>query len=108
MAQHYLSKAGIYAVRRVKKSDMDKLAKATGATIVSSLEEITSSILSIITAASVAASTACFPILIGSITPVSIKDKEILIKMAKTSLNSKSASVHKDLLGEISYNAIKT
>jgi thermosome len=40
MAQHYLSKAGIYAVRRVKKSDMDKLAKATGATIVSSLEEI--------------------------------------------------------------------
>ncbi|WP_298408236.1 thermosome subunit beta [Ferroplasma sp.] len=39
--------------------------------------------------------------------PVSIKDKEILIKMAKTSLNSKSASVHKDLLGEISYNAIK-
>ncbi len=40
MAQHYLSKAGIYAVRRVKKSDVDKLAKATGATIVSSLEEI--------------------------------------------------------------------
>ena len=43
MAQHYLSKAGIYAVRRVKKSDMDKLAKATGATIVSSLEEIVES-----------------------------------------------------------------
>jgi len=40
MAQHYLAKAGIYAVRRVKKSDVDKLAKATGATIVSSLEEI--------------------------------------------------------------------
>ncbi len=40
MAQHYLSKAGIYAVRRVKKSDVDKLAKATGAAIVSSLEEI--------------------------------------------------------------------
>ncbi|MCL4311401.1 MAG: TCP-1/cpn60 chaperonin family protein [Candidatus Thermoplasmatota archaeon] len=43
MAQHYLSKSGIYAVRRVKKSDMDKLAKATGATIVSSLEEIVES-----------------------------------------------------------------
>ena len=40
MAQHYLAKAGIYAVRRVKKSDVDKLSKATGATIVSSLEEI--------------------------------------------------------------------
>jgi len=43
MAQHYLSKAGIYAVRRVKKSDVDKIAKATGATIVSSLEEIVAS-----------------------------------------------------------------
>lgn len=43
MAQHYLAKAGIYAVRRVKKSDVDKLAKATGATIVSSIDEITAS-----------------------------------------------------------------
>ncbi|SMD31153.1 thermosome subunit beta [Picrophilus oshimae] len=41
MAQHYLAKAGIYAVRRVKKSDVDKLAKATGAAIVSSLDEMT-------------------------------------------------------------------
>lgn len=47
MAQHYLAKAGIYAVRRVKKSDVDKLAKATGAAIVSSLEEITASDLGI-------------------------------------------------------------
>jgi archaeal chaperonin len=31
LAQHYLAKEGIYAVRRVKKSDMEKLAKATGA-----------------------------------------------------------------------------
>src|SRR5437773_1554740 len=30
LAQHYLAKAEIYAVRRVKKSDMEKLAKATG------------------------------------------------------------------------------
>lgn len=43
MAQHYLSRAGIYAVRRVKKSDMDKLAKATGASIVSTIDEISSS-----------------------------------------------------------------
>ncbi len=43
MAQHYLAKEGIYAVRRVKKSDVDKLAKATSATIISSLEEITAS-----------------------------------------------------------------
>ena len=38
VAQHYLAKANISAVRRVKKSDMEKLARATGARIVSSLE----------------------------------------------------------------------
>ncbi|MCL5437571.1 MAG: TCP-1/cpn60 chaperonin family protein [Candidatus Thermoplasmatota archaeon] len=41
LAQHYLSKEGIYAVRRVKKSDIEKLAKATGASIVSSIDELT-------------------------------------------------------------------
>jgi len=41
MAQHYLAKEGIFAVRRVKKSDMEKLARATGAKIVSSLDAIT-------------------------------------------------------------------
>ncbi|MDY6765094.1 MAG: thermosome subunit alpha, partial [Halobacteria archaeon] len=40
MAQHYLAKEGIFAVRRVKKSDMKKLARATGAKIVSNLKEI--------------------------------------------------------------------
>jgi chaperonin GroEL (HSP60 family) len=40
LAQHYLGKAGIYAVRRVKKSDMDKLAKATGAIVVANLYEL--------------------------------------------------------------------
>ncbi len=40
IAQHYLSKAGIFAVRRVKKSDMDKLAKATGAKISSSVNDL--------------------------------------------------------------------
>jgi thermosome len=42
LAQHYLSKAGIYAVRRVKKSDMEKIAKATNAKIVNNVKEITS------------------------------------------------------------------
>jgi archaeal chaperonin len=42
LAQHYLAKDGIYAVRRVKKSDMEKLAKATGANIVSKISELTS------------------------------------------------------------------
>jgi len=42
MAQHYLAKAGILAVRRVKESDMHKLAKATGARIVTNIEELTS------------------------------------------------------------------
>ncbi|MBS3144327.1 TCP-1/cpn60 chaperonin family protein [Candidatus Woesearchaeota archaeon] len=40
LAQHYLSKAGIYACRRVKKSDMEKLGKATGASIIMSLEDL--------------------------------------------------------------------
>ncbi len=40
LAQHYLAKAGIYAVRRAKKSDMEKLAKATGATIVNTLDDL--------------------------------------------------------------------
>ncbi|MCI4349365.1 MAG: thermosome subunit, partial [Thermoplasmata archaeon] len=41
LAQHFLAKDGIYAVRRVKKSDMEKLAKATGANIVSKVSELT-------------------------------------------------------------------
>ena len=41
MAQHYLAKMGILAVRRVKKSDMEKLARATGARIVTKVEDLT-------------------------------------------------------------------
>jgi thermosome len=40
LAQHYLAKAGIMAVRRVKKSDMEKLARATGATVVTNIEDL--------------------------------------------------------------------
>mgnify|MGYP001626350353 FL=1 len=40
VAQHYLAKAGIMAVRRVKKSDMEKLTKATGASLVTSLDDL--------------------------------------------------------------------
>src|SRR3989304_3043209 len=43
IAQHYLAKAGIYAARRVKKSDMEKLARATGAKIQTGLKEISES-----------------------------------------------------------------
>jgi thermosome len=39
-AQHYLSKAGIMAARRVKKSDMEALSRATGAKIVTNLNEL--------------------------------------------------------------------
>lgn len=42
-AQYLLSKAGIYACRRVARSDMEKLAKATGGKIVSNLSELSSS-----------------------------------------------------------------
>jgi len=41
IAQHYLAKHGIYSVRRAKKSDMEKLAKATGAKIVGGLDGLT-------------------------------------------------------------------
>jgi chaperonin GroEL (HSP60 family) len=41
LAQHFLGKAGIYTVRRVKKSDMEKLARATGARVVTSIHELT-------------------------------------------------------------------
>ena len=41
LAQHYLTKAGIFAVRRVKKSDCENIARATGATIVNSIDAIT-------------------------------------------------------------------
>ncbi|MEM4574891.1 MAG: thermosome subunit beta [Archaeoglobaceae archaeon] len=43
LAQYYLAKAGILAVRRVKKSDIEKLAKATGAKILTDLREISPS-----------------------------------------------------------------
>jgi len=42
LAQHFLAKKGILAVRRVKKSDMEKLAKATGGTIVTNIKELSS------------------------------------------------------------------
>ncbi len=42
LAQHYMAKYGIYAVRRIKKSDMEKLAKATGAKIVTNLDDLSS------------------------------------------------------------------
>ncbi len=45
LAQHYLQKAGIAAFRRVKVSDMQKLAKATNARIVNSLSDLQQSYL---------------------------------------------------------------
>jgi len=40
LAQHFLAKEGVFAVRRVKKSDMEKLAKATGAKIVTNIKDL--------------------------------------------------------------------
>jgi len=42
VAQHYLSKKGIVAARRVKKSDMEKLVRATGARIVTTFDDLSS------------------------------------------------------------------
>jgi len=41
LAQHFLAKAGVLSVRRVKESDMSKLAKATGARMVTNLDDLT-------------------------------------------------------------------
>ncbi|MEM3439454.1 MAG: thermosome subunit beta, partial [Candidatus Bathyarchaeia archaeon] len=40
MVQHFLAKEGIMAVRRIKKSDMEKLARATGGKIVTNLDDL--------------------------------------------------------------------
>lgn len=40
IAQHYLAKKGIFAIRRVSSGDLDKLANATGANVVTSITEI--------------------------------------------------------------------
>jgi thermosome len=41
VAQHFLAKKGILAVRRVKRSDMEKLERATGGKIVSNIDDLT-------------------------------------------------------------------
>ena len=38
MAQHFLARKGVIAIRRAKKSDMEKLARATGGKIISNIE----------------------------------------------------------------------
>jgi len=43
LAQHFLAKEGILALRRVKKSDMEKLSKATGASVTSKIDELDAS-----------------------------------------------------------------
>jgi thermosome len=40
IAQHFLAKKGIYASRRVKKSDMEGLSRATGAKIITNLDDL--------------------------------------------------------------------
>ena len=40
LAQHFLAKEGIYAARRVKKSDMEKLAASTGGNIINKISEL--------------------------------------------------------------------
>ena len=43
LAQHFLAKKGIYTVRRVKKSDMDALARATGGKVAMTLDDLEAS-----------------------------------------------------------------
>ncbi len=41
LAQHYMAKSGIFAIRRAKKSDMEALSKATSGKIVTNLDDLT-------------------------------------------------------------------
>ena len=41
LAQHYMSKAGIFAIRRAKKSDMEALSKATGGRVITNIDDLT-------------------------------------------------------------------
>jgi thermosome len=43
MAQHFLARKGIIAIRRAKKSDMEKLARATGGKIVTNIDSLSAS-----------------------------------------------------------------
>ena len=45
VAAHFLAKKGIMAVRRVKKSDIEKVAKATGAKVVTSIKDVSPEVL---------------------------------------------------------------
>src|SRR5919202_1290771 len=47
ISQHYLAKAGILAVRRIKESDMFKLSKATGARMITNIDELSSNDLGV-------------------------------------------------------------
>ncbi|KXB03081.1 thermosome subunit, partial [candidate division MSBL1 archaeon SCGC-AAA261G05] len=42
LAQHFLAREGIFAIRRAKKSDMERLSRATGGRIVTGIEDLTS------------------------------------------------------------------
>ena len=43
MAQHFMARKGVVAIRRAKKSDMEKLARATGAKIISNIDALSAS-----------------------------------------------------------------
>jgi thermosome len=43
MVQHFLARKGVIAIRRAKKSDMEKLARATGAKIISNIDALAAS-----------------------------------------------------------------
>ena len=47
LAQHYLAKAGILAVKRVRKSDIERLEKATGARVATNLDDLSTEDLGI-------------------------------------------------------------
>jgi thermosome len=40
LAQHYLTRNGVYAIKRVKKSDMNRIEKATGAKLVTNIDDL--------------------------------------------------------------------
>jgi chaperonin GroEL (HSP60 family) len=47
LVQHYLAKQGIFAARRLKESDMEKISKACGATVVGNIDELSAADLGV-------------------------------------------------------------
>ncbi len=99
IAQYYLTKAGIYACRRISKSDMEKLAMATGGKIVSNLNELSKQDLgSSKTVEEIKESNKSMTYIMGCINPKAIS---IIIKGGSEHVLDETERAIKDGLGDV-------